>query len=227
MAKWVCSVCGYVHEGDEAPEVCPVCKAPASKFTKQDENLTWAAEHVVGVAQGVSEDILEDLRANFQGECSEVGMYLAMARVAHREGYPEANLEKLMKMCLIHDLGEAFTGDIPTFEKSEKDEEKEASLLNEWMMQLPEPFVSEMQELYREMEERKTLEARIYKALDNLEALIQHNESDISTWIPLEYDLQMTYGNDKVQFSEYLTRLRDEVRNDSKKKIAESIKKSD
>lgn len=141
--------------------------------------------------------------------------------------FPEADLEKLMKMCLIHDLGEAFTGDISTFEKLEKDEEKEASLLNEWVMQLPEPFVSEMQELYREMEERKTLEARIYKALDNLEALIQHNESDISTWIPLEYDLQMTYGNDKVQFSEYLTRLRDEVRNDSKKKIAESIKKSD
>ena len=91
MAKWVCSVCGYVHEGDEAPEVCPVCKAPASKFTKQDENLTWAAEHVVGVAKGVSEDILEDLRANFQGECSEVGMYLAMARVAEREGYPEVS----------------------------------------------------------------------------------------------------------------------------------------
>ena len=145
--------------------------------------------------------------------------------------FPEADLEKLMKMCLIHDLGEAFTGDIPTFEKSEKDEEKdeekEASLLDEWVKQLPEPFASEMLALYREMEERQTLEARIYKALDNLEALIQHNESDISTWIPLEYDLQMTYGNDKVQFSEYLTRLRDEVRNDSKKKIAESIKKSD
>ena len=141
--------------------------------------------------------------------------------------FPEADLEKLMKMCLIHDLGEAFTGDIPTFEKLEKDEEKEASLLDEWVKQLPEPFASEMLALYREMEERQTLEARIYKALDNLEALIQHNESDISTWIPLEYDLQMTYGNDKVQFSEYLTRLRDEVRNDSKKKIAESIKKSD
>ena len=92
MAKWVCNVCGYVYEGDAAPEVCPVCKAPASKFTKQGDNLTWAAEHVVGVAQGVSKDILADLRANFQGECSEVGMYLAMARVAHREGYPEVGL---------------------------------------------------------------------------------------------------------------------------------------
>ena len=93
MAKWVCSVCGYVYEGENPPEACPQCKAPASKFTKQDEgNLTWAAEHVVGVAQGVSEDILADLRANFQGECSEVGMYLAMARVAHREGYPEIGL---------------------------------------------------------------------------------------------------------------------------------------
>ena len=92
MAKFVCTVCGYVYEGDAAPEFCPVCKAPASKFQKQDEEMSWAAEHVVGVAQGVSEDILADLRANFQGECTEVGMYLAMARVAHREGYPEIGL---------------------------------------------------------------------------------------------------------------------------------------
>ena len=92
MAKWVCDVCGYVHEGDEAPESCPICKAPASKFSKQEGDLTWAAEHVVGVAAGVREDILADLRANFEGECSEVGMYLAMARVAHREGYPEIGL---------------------------------------------------------------------------------------------------------------------------------------
>ena len=92
MAKFVCTVCGYVFEGEAAPEFCPVCKAPASKFTKQEENMTWAAEHVVGVAQGVSEDILADLRANFQGECSEVGMYLCMARIAHREGYPEIGL---------------------------------------------------------------------------------------------------------------------------------------
>ena len=92
MKKWVCTVCGYVHEGDTPPEFCPVCKVPASKFEEQKGELTWAAEHVVGVAQGSSEDIMMDLRANFEGECSEVGMYLAMARVAHREGYPEIGL---------------------------------------------------------------------------------------------------------------------------------------
>ncbi len=90
--KYVCSVCGYVHEGDSAPEKCPVCGAPAEKFTAQSGDMAWAAEHVVGVAKGVSEEILEGLRANFQGECTEVGMYLAMARVAHREGYPEIGL---------------------------------------------------------------------------------------------------------------------------------------
>ena len=139
--------------------------------------------------------------------------------------FPEANLEKLFKMCLIHDLVEAFTGDIPSFEKTQANEKQEAELLYEWTSSLPEPFASEMTALYHEMEERQTLEARIYKAVDNLEALISHNESDLSTWIPLEYDLQMTYGNDKVTFSEYLTRLRDQVREDSKRKIAEESRK--
>ena len=93
MAKWVCSVCGYVYEGEEAPEKCPQCKAPASKFALQESTeLSWAAEHVVGIAKGVDPEIVEGLRANFEGECSEVGMYLAMARVAHREGYPEIGL---------------------------------------------------------------------------------------------------------------------------------------
>ena len=93
MAKYVCSVCGYVHEGDSAPERCPQCKVPAEKFNKMEENkLSWAAEHVVGVAEGAPEDIIMDLRANYMGECTEVGMYLAMARVAHREGYPEIGL---------------------------------------------------------------------------------------------------------------------------------------
>ena len=93
MAKFVCSVCGYVHEGDAAPERCPQCKVPADKFNKMEENkMTWAAEHVVGVAEGAPEDIIMDLRANFMGECTEVGMYLAMSRVAAREGYPEIAL---------------------------------------------------------------------------------------------------------------------------------------
>ena len=93
MSKYVCSICGYVHEGDLPDDfVCPICKAPASKFNKQDEDMAWAAEHVVGVAQGVPQDIIDGLRENFTGECSEVGMYLAMARVAHREGYPEIGL---------------------------------------------------------------------------------------------------------------------------------------
>ena len=92
MKKWVCSVCGYVHEGDTPPERCPQCKVPAEKFVEQKSEMTWAAEHAVGVAKGVPQEIIDGLRANFEGECSEVGMYLAMARVAHREGYPEIGL---------------------------------------------------------------------------------------------------------------------------------------
>ena len=93
VTKWVCTVCGYVYEGAEPPAVCPICKAPADKFIKQDDGeVEWADQHVVGVAQGADQEIIDGLRANFEGECSEVGMYLAMARVAHREGYPEIGL---------------------------------------------------------------------------------------------------------------------------------------
>lgn len=117
MAKFVCSVCGYIHEGDAAPEKCPVCKAPASKFIEQKEEKVWAAEHVLGVAQGAPEDILEGLRSMFNGECSEVGMYLAMSRVAIREGYPEigAFFEKAAMEEAVHAaqfaelLGECLT----------------------------------------------------------------------------------------------------------------------
>ena len=93
MKKWICTVCGYVYEGETPPEFCPQCKAPASKFKEQvSGERTWAAEHVVGVAKGADPEILQGLRDNFNGECSEVGMYLAMSRVAHREGYPEIGL---------------------------------------------------------------------------------------------------------------------------------------
>lgn len=99
MTKWVCGVCGYVYEGDKLPDgyVCPICGAPASKFIKQEEpeaegEVTFACDHEVGITEGVPADIVKDLRDNFNGECSEVGMYLAMARVAFREGYPEIGL---------------------------------------------------------------------------------------------------------------------------------------
>ena len=93
MKKYVCSICGYVHEGNEPPEKCPQCKAPASKFIEAPtEGLAWADQHVVGIARGVDAEVVEGLNQNFMGECTEVGMYLAMSRVAHREGYPEIGL---------------------------------------------------------------------------------------------------------------------------------------
>ncbi len=92
MKKYVCLVCGYVYEGTEPPAECPICHAPASKFAEQSGDKTWAAEHVIGVAKGVDQRIIDGLRENFNGECTEVGMYLAMSRAAHREGYPEIGM---------------------------------------------------------------------------------------------------------------------------------------
>ena len=89
MKKYICIICGYVHEGDTPPEVCPICKAPASQFEEMKDELSWADEHRVGIIEGIDPEIIEGLRANFMGECTEVGMYLAMGRVADREGYPE------------------------------------------------------------------------------------------------------------------------------------------
>ena len=139
--------------------------------------------------------------------------------------FPEADMDKVIRMCLIHDLGEAFTGDIPTFEKTAAHEEAEAAALEGWVRSLPEPFAAEMAELYREMDARETVEAKIYKALDGLEALIQHNESDLSTWLPLEYDLQKEYAHDRVEFSAYLKGLRQEVMKDTLEKIEEGRRK--
>lgn len=136
--------------------------------------------------------------------------------------FKDIDLEKLMKMCLIHDLGEAFTGDIPSFLKNEEDEERESQLLDGWVSTLPAPFCDEMNDLYAEMNALQTKEARIYKALDNMEAVFQHNEADISTWIPLEYELNLTYGEDKAEFSPYLKELRSVLRDDSIKKIADA-----
>src|SRR5665647_791324 len=99
--KWTCSVCGYVYEGPEPPAQCPQCKVPGEKFIKAEEGkMEWADQHVVGIAKGVDSEILEGLKANFMGECTEVGMYLAMSRQADREGFPE--IAEAYKLSLIH-----------------------------------------------------------------------------------------------------------------------------
>lgn len=146
-----------------------------------------------------------------------------MALMAYflKDEFPEADMNRVIAMSLIHDLGEAFTGDIPTFVKTEKDEVTEETLLDEWVSSLPDQHASEMKALYAEMAARDTLEAKIYKALDGLEALIQHNESDLDTWIEREYELNLTYAEDRVAFSDYLTALRAEIKKDTIAKIAD------
>lgn len=139
-----------------------------------------------------------------------------------RDEFPLADMDKVIRMLIIHDLGECFTGDIPAFDKTEEHEETERRLLDGWVKSLPEAYAEEMSALYEEMEERKTAEAQIYKAIDNLEAVIQHNLSDISTWLPREYELNLTYGDDKAAFSQYMVSLRQAIREDTIKKIDEA-----
>lgn len=136
-----------------------------------------------------------------------------------QDEFCDVDMNKVVQMCLIHDLGEAFTGDIPSFYKEAEDEAKEEDLLQTWVSSLPMVYAQKMKDLYAEMAALETKEAKIYKAIDGLEAVIQHNESDLETWIPLEYDLNLTYANDKVAFSEYLTALRAEIRKDTEAKI--------
>lgn len=136
-----------------------------------------------------------------------------------KEEFPEVDMDKVIRMCIIHDLGECFTGDIPSFDKGESDEATEEQLLYRWVDSLPGSVSAEMRALYEEMATLQTTEAKLYKAIDNLEAVIQHNHSDLSTWIPKEYSLNLTYGNDKVAFSLYLTELRKAIRQDTEEKI--------
>ena len=146
---------------------------------------------------------------------------LALMAMLVSDEFPQADMDKVIRMCVVHDLGESFTGDIPAFEKAPGHREKERQLLNQWVETFPEPHRSEFLALLKEMNALFTEEARIYKALDNLEAVIQHNESDISTWLPVEYDLQLTYGGDKVAFSPYLQALKVEIDRVTRRKIAE------
>ena len=149
---------------------------------------------------------------------------MTMMAFLMKEKFPEADMDKVIRMCIIHDLGEAFTGDIPSFYKTAADEEKEESLLYNWVRSLPKEKAEEMMALYQEMEQRQTLEAKIYKTIDGLEAVIQHNFSDLSTWLPNEYTLNQTYAQDRVGFSPYLTQLRVEMLQDTLQKIEDAKK---
>lgn len=135
--------------------------------------------------------------------------------------FPEADFSRIMEMCLLHDMGEAFTGDIPAFEKTGADEREESKQVSRWITSLPEPYRGQVRSLFDEMNAMETVESRIWKALDKLEAVIQHNEADISTWIPLEYQLNLTYGDEQVRFSEFFRRVRSLARENSERKIAE------
>ena len=145
---------------------------------------------------------------------------LALTALFLRDEFPALDIDRVIRMCLIHDLGECFTGDIPSFLKSGGDEERERSALETWVASLPAPYSVELKELYAEMDALETDEARLYKALDKLEAVIQHNESDIATWLPREYELNLTYADENVAFSDYLKRLREEIRRETRDKIA-------
>jgi len=147
---------------------------------------------------------------------------LALMAMLLAPEFPGADMDKVVRMCLIHDLGEAFTGDIPTFEKTEADTKREDSLFSDWVQTLPEDVRGTFLALLEEMNALKTQEAKIYKALDKLEAVIQHNESDLSTWLPLEYDLQLTYGAQNVLFSPYLQALKAEINRQTRQKVAQN-----
>ena len=150
---------------------------------------------------------------------AEHSFRLALMAYMVSDEVPEIDTDKVIRMCLIHDLGEAITGDIPSFEKTDSDEAAEDSAVSGFVNQLPEYWKKQLGEMYSEMNELKTPEVKLYKALDKLEAVIQHNEADISTWLPLEYELQLTYGTEECSFNEYINSLRDEVRSVSEKKI--------
>lgn len=136
-----------------------------------------------------------------------------------RHEFPDIDINRVVDMCLIHDLGECFTGDIPTFIKSDADREVEDSLLNQWVRSLPEKLSGDFSDLYKEMDAQETKEAKLYKALDKLEALIQHNESPLDTWSENEFELNKTYAFDTVAFSSWLTELREAVLEDTMHKI--------
>ena len=172
--------------------------------------------------------VIEKLKCNTRHSWTSSGRQESVAEHSWRtaamalliaEEFPDVNVEKVVKMCLIHDFGEAITGDIPAFNKTQHDEEREDSAVIEMLKLLPESIAHEFGELFDEISQLETPEAKLFKALDNLEALISHNEAPLDTWLPNEYSLNLTYGTESTSYSEFLKKLREEVKQDSVIKI--------
>ena len=144
---------------------------------------------------------------------------ITMMALLLEDTFSDVDIDKVMRMCIIHDLGECFTGDIPVFLKTNEDRQQEAKLLDEFLDTLPQELSHNMHALYQEMEACQSREAKIFKALDKLEAVIQHNEAPISSWEEHEYDLQRHYAFDVVAFSSWLSKLRDEILKETEYKI--------
>lgn len=154
-----------------------------------------------------------------QESVAEHSWRLAVMAMLCADEYPEIDMSKVIKMCLIHDFGEAITGDIPAFLKTEQNEIDEDNAVASLLAELPSDFCIELRTLFDEMNARETAEAKLFKSLDNLEALVSHNEADISTWLPLEYEENLTYGEANCEWSEWTKELRVEIKKDSLEKI--------
>jgi len=154
-----------------------------------------------------------------QESVAEHSWQLAVMALLVADEFPGVDINKVVKMCLIHDFGEAITGDIPSFYKTQQDEENENSAVSGLLKQLPTGISDEFADLFTEMSEIQTAEARLFKALDKMEALVSHNESPLDTWLELEFTVNLTCGAEEVAYSEYLTRLKKELYKDSVQKI--------
>lgn len=157
-----------------------------------------------------------------QESVAEHSWRLCMMAYFAKDEFPDLDMERVLLMCLFHDMGEAFTGDIPAFEKTEQDSERENRCVDGWLAGLPRGYREELTELFGEMERLETPEARLYKAFDKMEAVIQHNEAPIGTWLPLEYQLQFTYGTKETSFSDYTKELKAAVDEETRRKIGAS-----
>lgn len=171
---------------------------------------------------------IEKLKCNTRHSWTSTGRHesvaehswrLSVIALLMRDEFPNVNIDKVVKMCLIHDFGEALTGDIPSFKKNDEDEKTEEKAIETLLSSLPYTYNEEFGALFIEMAELKTPEAKLFKALDNMEAVISHNEAPLSTWLPLEYEANLSYGEDKVAHSEYLVKLKEEINKDSLEKI--------